>query len=186
MEIKLPEGHGDRDEAIEAILRQEIADAQAELPAIREIFQRYLMSARGYSEADIEADVHFVISLAGETHQSSADLILSAGGKRTVLVKCFAGALVSRERHALACARLAEKNYQIPYTIVTDGGAATLLDTATGRTLGEGLAAIPSRVQLEDWVQRARYAPLPQERLEKEQRILLAFDTIKCSFPAEE
>ncbi|GAB4483301.1 MAG: type I restriction enzyme HsdR N-terminal domain-containing protein [Thermodesulfovibrionales bacterium] len=186
MDIKLPDGHENREEAIEALLRQEIEAAQAELPGIRKFMRGYLLAERGYSADEIEADAVFRADFGGECVESSADLIVSLHGRKAILIRCFAAALASRERHCIACARLAHSPYQIPYAVVSDGRTATLLDTLTGKILGEGLAAIPSRQELERLMKKASFVRLPEEKAVKEQRILRAFDAIKCSFPTEE
>ena len=97
-----------------------------------------------------------------------------------MIVKCSIGALVSRERQAVACARLMD-SYQIPFAVVTDGNDAILLDTLTGKAINEGLEKIPSRDELKAMTEKVEFKELSPERLEKEKRILLAFDSIKCS-----
>lgn len=185
MEIKLPEGFDSRDAAIRAIIEDEISRAEEELPEIRTVMARYLLEHKGYRQDDLERDASFSFTLAEETHTSVADILIRLGGKRIVLLKCFSGALISRERHALAMARLIDE-YQIPITIVTDAGTAVILDTLTGKTIAEGIAAIPSRQELESKVSELSFQPLPEEKREKVQRILMAFDAVKCASITEE
>ena len=66
----------------------------------------------------------------------------------------------------------------IPYAVVTNGQDAELLETATGTVVAEGLAGIPSKDQAEAWMQGFTLGRLSESRLEKERRILFAFDVL--------
>lgn len=184
MKIRLPEGFASREEAIRQIVRDEIAAADAELPEIRTVIRRYLLEYRGYRPDDLELDLSFSFTVGEERHSSIADILIRIEGRRIAMIKCFAGALASRERHALAIARLVD-DYQVPLTIVTDAGSAVLLDTVSGKTLREGISAIPTREELTAQAGQLAFVPLPETRREKEQRILMAFDVVRCSIPSE-
>jgi len=64
-----------------------------------------------------------------------------------------------------------------------DTNVAKVLDVATGKVTGEGFGAIPTKEQLRGIVVEKKMQPLDAKRLEKEKRILLAFDAIKCCVP---
>jgi len=97
-------------------------------------------------------------------------------------LKCTRGSLVTREREALAASRLAFQS-QVPLTAVTNGEDAELLDTASGKVLGRGLAAIPTLVEAKTRLAALPELPLPPERRIREERIYLAYQTFQC--PAE-
>jgi len=180
MEIKLPDGFDNREEAIESIIKKEIDAAESELVLIKQEMEKFLLDKKGYSKNEIEKDLEFDVVTGNEKCKSKADIILSIDGKRLVLIKCSVGALVSRERQAVACARVCGA-WQIPFTVVTDGNHATVMNTLTGEVMSEGLEKIPSRDELKEMMEKVEFKALPPERLEKEKRILLAFDSIKCS-----
>lgn len=180
MEIKLPDGFDNREEAIESITKKEIDAAESELVLIKQEMEKFLLDKKGYSKNEIEKDLEFDVVTGSEKCKSKADIVVSIAGKRLMLVKCSIGALVSRERQAVACARLMD-SYQIPFAVVTDGNQATVINTLTGEVMSEGLEKIPSRDKLKEMMEKVEFKELSPERLEKEKRILLAFDSIKCS-----
>ena len=71
----------------------------------------------------------------------------------------------------------------LPVAVVADPVTAGVLDVATGKSTGEGFGAIPTKEQLRGIVAARTMQPLDPKRLEKEKRILLAFDAIKCCVP---
>jgi hypothetical protein len=105
------------------------------------------------------------------------DFVVRVKGKSLMIIKC-SSLLASRERGVLSCARIFD-TYQIPFAIITDGENAEVLDTLSGEIIGLGLEATPSRQALQsfDVMDLIR---LPEKVIEKEKRIFLAFDTIKC------
>jgi hypothetical protein len=94
-------------------------------------------------------------------------------------IKCSAGSLSSRERQAVAAARL----LGVPFAVVSDPVTAELLDAATGKVIGEGFGAIPVRDRIMELLSEKENQPLPPQKAEREKRILLAFDAIRCSVP---
>jgi len=102
-------------------------------------------------------------------------------GKKFLIIRYGAGSLVSRERAAIAAARVLEKEYQIPYAVVTNGRDAELLDTATGEVLATGMDAIPTRIRAQEMLVGCEFrAPAQGKKREGEMRILNAFDVQIC------
>jgi hypothetical protein len=103
--------------------------------------------------------------------------VVSADGAKShfMVLKCAAGSLGSREREIVAAARLLDA-YQIPWAVVSDGKTAIVLDTVSGKKIGDGLDAIPSRQ--EAIAQLQAYTPLafPEERREREKLIFRTYD----------
>jgi hypothetical protein len=180
MKYKLPEGFDNKEEAMEALIKKEIDAAESELSAVRRDIEKFLLERKGYAATEIEKDREFEVLIGNERCKSGMDIIISIDGKRLILIKCSVGALVSRERQAVACARVLD-SYQIPFAVVTDGADAITLDTVTGKVISEGMESIPSRNELTELIRKVEFKKLPPERAEKEKRILLAFDTIKCT-----
>jgi hypothetical protein len=67
--------------------------------------------------------------------------------------------------------------------VVADPINAEVLDVRTGKLVGEGFGAIPIKDQMIQMISEGDSQLLSPERLEKEKRILLAFDAIRCSVP---
>lgn len=146
---------------------------------IKEGVKRFLIEKGGYSENDIEVDTAFDVVIGNEINKSKADLIISLNGKRFMVIKCAPGSLVSREREVLCSARILDF-YQIPFAVVTNGVDAEVLDTISGKVIGHGLGAIPSRAEAIEILKVAEFKRLPEEKAEKEKRIFLAFNALKC------
>ena len=180
MKYKLPDGFENKEEAMEALIKKEIDAAESELSVVRQDIEKFLLEKKGYAATEIEKNREFEVLIGNERCKSRTDIVISIDGKRLVLIKCSVGALVSRERQAVACARVLE-SYQIPFAIVTDAVDAIALDTLTGKVISEGMGSIPSRNELAELISKIGLKELPPERAEKEKRILLAFDAIKCT-----
>ncbi len=88
--------------------------------------------------------------------------------------------MVTRERPAIAAARVLEPEYQIPLVVVTNGREAELVDTYSGKVLKQGLAGIPGRDELTGLIGARLFKPLPEKQREKELRILNAYDLEIC------
>jgi hypothetical protein len=146
---------------------------------IRQGIERFLIEEKGYSKKDIEVDREFDIALGDELNKSKVDLIVSVEEKNFMIIKCARGSLVSREREILSCARILD-TYQIPFAVITNGEDAEVLDTISGEVIGNGLEAIPSKTQALEAIKKIEFKKLQDERIEKEKRIFLAFDSIKC------
>lgn len=162
------------------ITGKEIPDIGAE--ANRQAVARYLVNEKGYAKEDIALDVDIFFNIAGEYYQSQLDLVVSPDGGKTYLMvlKCPAGSLGSWERETLAAARLLEK-YQIPLTVISDGITAIVLDTVTGRKVGEGLNAIPPKNEALEKLQVTTLHPFPEERIERERLIFRSYDSMRVN-----
>lgn len=165
----------ERQKAIKERIQAEEGLAQIQKENIRELMLQFLKDEKGYSDEDIEIDRKFIIE--GDD-RVSVDFIIKLQGKRLIAIKCTPTSLESRERHIIAFSRVVD-NYQIPLSVVTDSIHARVLDTISGRLISEEINSIPSKteIKIDDFEMRC----CPSERLEKEKRILLAFESISCS-----
>lgn len=170
----------DRSKLIEEKIRQREETAVVSLAVIREVVRDFLVREKGYSDGDIEPDKEFEIFLGSEAIRTSVDYILNVEGRRFMAIKCSPGALESRDRHLVSFARVVD-SYQIPFAVVTDGVRARILNTLSGKLAAEGLEAIPKKTEAVDAVRSIEFLPYPAERIEREKRILLAFDSIGCT-----
>ncbi|HWR72425.1 MAG TPA: type I restriction enzyme HsdR N-terminal domain-containing protein [Nitrospirota bacterium] len=171
-----------REEKIRQILAQEIQDGESLAAEARKMVAYLLQEKKGYASGDIRSGIAFEVGLGQETVWSSADFLVSADGRTGMLIKCAAGSLDSRQRQAVAAARVIASP-PVPVAVVVDPVNAVVLDVATGKVIGEGFGAIPVKDQLRKILHESAMQPLSPERVEKEKRILLAFDAIQCSVP---
>jgi hypothetical protein len=141
----------------------------------RQAVEHLLVEQKGYAKEDIQVDAPMALVIRSEVYRSQVDLVVSVGEVRLMVVKCAAGALGSWERQTLAAARLFSDS-QIPYAIVSDGKTALLVDSATGKKIGEGLEAIPSKTEARRMIASIRFHPLPEERRERESLIFRTYD----------
>lgn len=171
-----------REEKIRQILAQEIQDGESLAAEARKMAAYLLQEKKGYAAGDIRIGIAFEVKLGQETAWSSADFLVSVDGRTGMLIKCAAGSLDSRQRQAVAAARVIASP-PVPVAVVVDPVNAVVLDVATGKVTGEGFGAIPVKDQLRKILHEAVMQPLSPERVGKEKRILLAFDAIQCSVP---
>lgn len=141
----------------------------------RQAVERYLVEQKGYDRQDIEVEVPIEMKIAGEIYRSTVDLVVSVGHRRVMAIKCAAGSLGSCEREILAAARLLDR-YQIPWAAASDGRAAVVLETISGRRIGESLEAIPAKKALEAQLMSLEFKGLPEERRLREQLIFRTYD----------
>jgi hypothetical protein len=93
------------------------------------------------------------------------------------------GSIVTRQRGTIAVARLFE-NYVIPYSMITNGTEAILMDSATGKTIGKNMDSFFSREAALHGLKDLHLETLTKDRQEKEQRILYTMDILteaECS-----
>jgi hypothetical protein len=95
-------------------------------------------------------------------------------------IKCAAASLGSREREILAASRLLTEN-QLPYSVVSDGKTAIVLDTVSGKKLGEGLNAILSKAEAREKIKEIKPLPFPKQRREREKLIFRSFDSMNVN-----
>ena len=148
----------------------------------RQMVERYLVNDKGYSKEDIEVDVDIEMTVAGEPYRSQIDLVVSidGGATRFMAIKCAAASLGSREREILAAARLVG-DAQIPLSVVSDGKTAIVLDTVSGRKLGEGLDAIPSKDLAREQLNGVDLQPFPETKREREGLIFRTYDSMNVN-----
>lgn len=144
------------------ITGREIDNVGAE--ASRQIFEKYLVETLGYDRTDIEVDVPITVQFKGEDYPSVIDLVVRCNNRPFMAVTCVAGSIGSYEREILAGARLLYDT-MIPYAVTTDARDAIIKETATGRTIGQGLSAVPSRAEAGE-----RISAIPETRLDPEKR----------------
>ena len=150
----------------------------------RQMVEKFLVREKGYSKEDNAVNVDLAITIGADTYRSQIDLVVSADGghgpKRLMAIKCAAASLGSREREILAAARLLG-DYQLPFSVVSDGKTAIVLDTVSGRKLGEGLQAILSKEAALTKLNTLKLVPYPKEKREREKLIFRSYDSMNVN-----
>ena len=138
---------------------------------------RFLVEKKGYSKQDIEVRRAMEVTVDGDKGWVKVDFVITVADKVFAIIIFGPGSLVTRERPALAAARLVE-TYAVPFAVVTNGEDAEVLETKSGKVIDEGLEAIPSRQEALEKMRTFAFEKVPEDRLEKEKRILFAFDVL--------
>lgn len=147
----------------------------------RQKIARFLVEEKGYEKKDLEARHKIETLFCNNFVVSTIDLVIILEGQRKFVLRYGPGSLVTRERSAIAAARVLELDYQIPFAIVTNGEDAELLDTATGSVLATGLNSIPNKKEAITLVKnRGVDQPLTGSKRERELRVLNSYDQEVC------
>ena len=161
------------------LTNEELTDTDDE--RIRQQISKLMVEKLGYHRSELEPRLFIETLFTRNFVRSTIDLTVNLEGKQFMIVRYGPGSLVTRERSALAAARLLNSSYRIPLAVVTNGRDALLLDTITTKVLAEGMKAIPSREEALLLLPKLIFLP-PQdeEKRVREKRILNAFDLERC------
>jgi hypothetical protein len=146
----------------------------------RQTIARFLVDEKDYLKGDIEVRKHITLTVDGNKGTSKVDFVIRLAGRAFMIIIFGPGSLVSRERSTVAAARLIE-SHEVPFAVVTNGQAAEVLDTKSGKVIAEGLENIPSRPEALKQLETITFEKLSEGRIEREKRILYTFDVLaKC------
>ena len=163
------------------LTEEELIDTDDE--RIRQDLSRMMVEEKGYDRAVLKPRTKIETFFSRCFVTSTIELTVSVRQKQCMIIRYGPGSLVSRERAAIAAARVINPDYCIPLAVVTNGRDAELLDTRTGKILGYGLDAIPDRDTIEEMSTQLVFRPPPEAtKRERELRILNAFDVERCCF----
>ena len=146
----------------------------------RQKLARLLVEEKGFAKSELTMRRRIETLFAHQFVASRIDIVVSIENQRVMVLRYGPGSLVTRERPAIAAARVLEENQIIPLAVVTNGEDAELLDSRTGKVLETGLGAIPTREAVVALLPGLDFRPVALERREPELRILNAFDVEIC------
>ena len=147
----------------------------------RQELARFLVEEKGYAKNDLEPRLSIETLYNGQFVASNIDITVREAGKRFMILRFAPGSIVTRERSAIAAARVLEPAYQIPLAVVTNCRDAEVLDTYTGKVIRQGLDKVPDKREAAALVQSLRFEPFTDEaRKDRERRILNAYDVEVC------
>lgn len=144
---------------------------------IRQALARFLVQEKGYRKSDIATGREIALDVDGKRAVSRIDFTVVVNDRPFMIVIYGPGSLVTRQRPALAAARLVEAAV-VPRVVVTNGKQADILETNSGKVVARGLAAIPSKKNALAAVKTLPVERISPARREKEQRILYALDVL--------
>lgn len=177
---KIPTSSEERKELLAKRVETDEFLSKLELTHVQRRVVEFLNSQKGYSNEDIEINSDFKVHIPEASFNARADIVLKINERIFCIIKCAVNSLESWERHSIAFCRVVESN-QIPYAIITDGQTARLIDTVKGEMLSEGLDSIPSKDDAMKIIKNITFQAYPEQKAEREKRILYAFNAIKCS-----
>ena len=147
---------------------------------VRQDLARRLVEQLGYAKEELEPRLSIVSDYANHV-VTTIELTVSVEGKRLFILRYGPGSLVTREKAAIAAARILEPAYRIPLAIVTNGRDAELLETRQGKVLSTGMDCIPTRAQAGQLLQEYSFEPYTDpEKRDQALRILNVFDLEVC------
>lgn len=163
------------------LTEEELIDTDDE--RIRQELSRLMVEEKGYSRENLKPRIKIETLFSKYFVISTIELTVSLQHKQFMIIRYGPGSLVSRERAAIAAARIINPDYLIPLAVVTNGRDAELLDTTTGKILDYGVHSIPDRDTAEKMLDHLVFLPpLEAARRERELRILNAFDVERCCY----
>ncbi len=147
----------------------------------RQQLARLLVEEKGYDAAELTPRLIIETAYNNQPVQSLIELTVTLQGRQVFIVRYGPGSLVTRERPAIAAARLLNPEYRIPLAVVTNCREAEVLETGNGKVLATGMDAIPTRQQAIDFLGELSFDPfIDADRRDREARILNAFDVEVC------
>jgi hypothetical protein len=147
----------------------------------RQELARILVEEKGYAKSDLEPRLCIETLYNGLFVTSTIDITVRQSDKRIMILRFAPGSIVTRERPAVAAARVLEPAYQIPLAVVTNCRDAEVLDTYSGKVIRQGLDKIPTQREAAELMDSLRFEPFSDEgKRDRERRILNAYDLEVC------
>ena len=117
------------------------------------------------------------LTIDGKTGTVTVHFIIRVDNISFAIIMYGPGSVVTRQRPTLSVARLYE-DYMIPYSVITNGHEANLMNTKSGKVIGKDFDSIFSKKEALDLLKDIHLEKLTMERREKEQRILYTMDIL--------
>ena len=175
----IPSHHYIYGTCVDYITGETIVDTDDE--RCRQELAKLLVEKKGYAKSDLEPRLRIETLYNGQYVVSTIDITAKENEKRFMILRFAPGSIVTRERAAIAAARVLEPSYQIPLAVVTNCKDAVVLDTYTGKVIRQGLDNIPDKKEVESLVRSLRFDPFDDvEKRDREHRILNAYDIEVC------
>ena len=141
----------------------------------RQNVARFLVVHKGYLKEDLRPRVPIDLNIDGKQAGIRLDLVVCIDEQVAMLVKYAPGSLTTRHQVALAASRLLAP-YQVPFSVVTNGKEADIIDNHSDSVIAEGLDGILSRRALADYLYAHDPIPVADRHRDMAARILYAYE----------
>lgn len=141
----------------------------------RQKIARLLVEEKGFRRIDLTPRVPIDICVDGKQARVRLDLIVSLDERVALLIKYAPGSLTTRHQVVLAASRLLAPS-QVPFSVVTNGEEADIIDNYTGAVLERSLDKLFSRKALETELRSCEDIPVAEHFREMAARILYAYE----------
>lgn len=141
----------------------------------RQKIARLLVEKKGFRKRDLKPRVPIDIRVDGKQARVRLDLIVRLDERIALLIKYAPGSLTTRHQVALAASRLLA-SYQVPFSVVTNGEEADVIDNYSGAVLERGLDKLYSRKALEIHLRSCENILVSQRFHEMAARVLYAYE----------
>jgi len=140
-----------------------------------------LVKEKGFGVGELLPRLSIETRFNDQLVRSVIELTVCVADRRVMIIRYGPGSLVTRERPAIAAARILDPEYRIPLAVVTNSRDAELLETKTGKVLNTGMGGIPDRKKLIEMMGGLEFESFSDEQgREREARVLNAFDVEVC------
>lgn len=148
---------------------------------LRQQLASFLVEEKGFDKDTLKPRLFIETNFNNQYVKSTIEFTLEVQNRQVMVIRYGPGSLVTRERPAIAAARILNKDYQIPLTVVTNARDAEILNSYSGKVLATGLENIPNMAKIEEILADLVFEPLADAtQYEKEARILNVFDVEIC------
>ncbi len=144
---------------------------------LKEDIARYLVSVKGFRPEDILFDLPLVVQAKGRRLTTKIDLLVQVEGRPAMCVRIREGSVVSRERGAIAAARLIHPDYIVPICVQTNGEVFAILDAVNKKALGQRREDLPDKETLRFFLSQG-LRKLPPEKRALEEKILYFYEAL--------
>ncbi len=112
------------------------------------------------------------------------EMLVLVESRPAILVKCLRGNLNTRERASVSLARLLY-DQPIPFAVVANQYDLVVLNSLTGRTVGQGFDSLPGPDLVQEKLDQAKGFLLSSKNKEQEIRILDTYYHLRCASSCE-
>lgn len=169
----------EKEKLIREKIEEEDLSEMIQLRGVKQIVWDKLTKEKGFSQGEIEIDPHFELALSDCKSIVSMDFVINLPPATFAIIRCANSGLEFWERYVTAFAMVV-KDYQIPFAMVTNGYEAKIINVLSGALEGETMQDFYNRQEALNILKDFKPVPCPEKRLEREKRIIYAFEDIKC------
>ncbi|MEW6569869.1 MAG: type I restriction enzyme HsdR N-terminal domain-containing protein [Nitrospirota bacterium] len=169
----------ERNKIIQEKIQMQEQIERMQLQGLKQQILGILIEEKKFDPAEVEADPEFVLKMSDREAAATIDFIVNLPPGSFMVIRCVNSGLESWERYITAFAR-AVKEYQIPYAVITNGEEVRIIDVLRGSLAVGTIDKLFTRQEALEKMRDFKKVPFPTHKLEREKRIIYAFEGIKC------